>query len=66
MNIPQASDPSVDAKTVDTKIPAANKYYNDNREYICMKCGKGMSAYSFGLGSNCRCTSCGYKDPCCE
>jgi DNA-directed RNA polymerase subunit RPC12/RpoP len=39
---------------------------NKVREYNCIKCGKEMQRYSFGLGKSCRCNNCGYKDGCCE
>jgi hypothetical protein len=69
----QVSDVLVDVLIVVIKIPVMNDKFEENksdnlvgREYICLKCGSEMQPYSFGLGTECRCIECGYKDPCCE
>jgi hypothetical protein len=41
-------------------------FYLDLRKYECLECGFALEPYSFGLGKECRCKNCGYKDPCCE
>jgi len=32
----------------------------------CARCEAEMEEYIPGIGLECRCTNCGYKDPCCD